>query len=141
MRDFQEATSNSGTHDPDREAQLSELVLAISKLGYDVVEVAGFVDLIDQQSQAQGPVLERARAAANKVSVSNDKVRDAITTITGATSQSLDSVERSIEMVQKSGDRTRHVAEWVQALDSRMNQVAETLQKHNLEKLHLTYRN
>lgn len=129
MRDFQDTTSGIRTREQGRETELSELVLAISKLGYDVVEVAGFVDLIDQQSQAQRPILERARAGANKVAVSNDKVRDAITTITGATSRSLESVERSVEMVQKSGDRTRHVAEWVQALDSRMNQVAETLQE------------
>lgn len=129
MRDFPETDASTPGNDAIDISRVSLLAKAASTLGYDIVEIAGFVDLIDAKSAAQKPILDEARKGADNIAAANSTVKTAIEAITASCERSLEKVEESVDIVQKSGARTQSVATWVQALDARMCQVSDTLQE------------
>ena len=110
-------------------AKLDRLAKMAMGLGREVVEVAGFLDLIDSHAAEQGPVLQRAREGAQQIIEANRAVTQAVETIRASTERSLAAVETSVRAVHQSGERSQSVAEWVQSLDKRMVEVSETLKE------------
>ena len=115
-------------HNSSIESQrLSDLSKAAAALGFDIVEIAGFLDDMDSYSGTQVETLGNARDGAQKVLVANDAVIGAVKTLSTSADKVLAEVEASVEMFQRSGERTQSVASWVQALDNKMNDVTDTL--------------
>lgn len=127
MRDLDDAEMTTAAAPPMTAELTTRLAHNASSLGYEIVEIAGFIDLMDDQSQAQKPILEEARRGARQIAEANATVKSALEAITASTERSLAAVEKSINTVHASGARTQSVAEWVQALDARMTEVSETL--------------
>ncbi|MGB0660147.1 MAG: methyl-accepting chemotaxis protein [Mangrovicoccus sp.] len=106
---------------------LNRLSKSASSLGFDVVEIAGFLDLIDKQSHGQLKLLGEAREGAHRISEANQAVIDAVDTVSKSTDRTLGAVDTSIDFVRKSNERSKSVAVWVQSLDEKMGSVVETL--------------
>ncbi|MEM8554327.1 MAG: methyl-accepting chemotaxis protein [Pseudomonadota bacterium] len=129
MRDLQDVQPDHAEPQTIPQDRLNDMAQAASSLGYNIVEIAGFIDLIDQKSAGQKPILVEARDSANNISKANSTVQDAIHSITKATERGLQEVESSVEFVQRSSARTQSVATWVQSLNERMGQVSDTLKE------------
>lgn len=106
---------------------LDTLARSASTLGRDIVEVAGFLDRVDSQSSQQKSLIEQAEIGSQKVTAANDGVINAVSSVAGMASEALEAVRDSVSRVSMAGQRTTHVAEWVQALDERMGRIEAAL--------------
>ncbi len=125
MRDMAEDDPASG---PGRE-MLDQLARSATALGYEIVEVSGFIDHIDAKASGQSPILEQARNGAQHILEANRAVTEALASIRASTERSLSAVETSVDVVHASGARNQSVAEWVKSLDARMTEVSDTLKE------------
>lgn len=107
--------------------RLSTLATIATALGFEIVDVAGFLDDIDRVSADQLQVLGAVQGQADRVRVANGAVQDAVVSVVDKTSQTLDAVEGSVEYVRRAGKRSQSVATWVASLTERMESVAATL--------------
>ncbi|MBU0644246.1 MAG: chemotaxis protein [Alphaproteobacteria bacterium] len=117
--DFENATS--------ADHRMSLLAKYAGRLGFEVVDIAGFLDSVDEQSKSQIAVLADVQSSATDVMTANGAVRDALTTVTSITDQTLNRVEGSVGFVRESGQKSQHVASWVKDLSERMERVASSL--------------
>ncbi|WP_424932647.1 methyl-accepting chemotaxis protein [Amaricoccus macauensis] len=106
---------------------LSHLASEASSLGYEVVDIAGFIDDVEVIAAEQLLVLETVRQAAGRVIEGNGAVQTAVRSVSKNTSETLGAVEHSVEYVRRAGQRSQEVATWVAALTERMEAVANTL--------------
>lgn len=98
------------------------------QLGFEVVDIAGFLDAVDEQSQHQLQVLGQVQSSATEVLSANGAVRAALESVTGITHQTLERVEGSVAFVRESGQKSQSVASWVKELADRMEYVAGALE-------------
>ncbi len=128
-------TAESGASDwPDdtersdaRNLQLNHLTQISSQLGYEIVDIAGFLDQIDQKSQSQLSALQELTREADQVISSNGQVLDTIETVSTTTEQTLQSVQTSVKFVRDNSGRSQEVAEWVNDLEERTDQIGDTV--------------
>ncbi|MDJ1006856.1 MAG: methyl-accepting chemotaxis protein [Paracoccaceae bacterium] len=106
---------------------LSKIASLSAALGFDIVEIAGFIEGLDAKATVQLQRIREAERAAGEISAANDRVRDHIGAAAAASAQGLDAVVGSVENLQVAGERARAVAEWVQGLKARMDAIEETL--------------
>lgn len=96
-------------------------------LGFDLVEVAGFIETLEAKARAQLERLGKAEAAAAEIVSSNEGVRRHTGEAAAASARGLEIVETSVEGLRKAGAQSRRVAEWVQHLKSRVDDIEATL--------------
>lgn len=113
-----------GTNDSSSLDQLTHLS---SQLGYEIVDIAGFLDEIDQKSQNQLVALQHLTKDADRVVSANSEVLETIESVSAATEETLTSVQESVRFVRDSSGRSKEVAEWVNDLGDRTNQIGETV--------------
>lgn len=106
---------------------LDTLAAEASGLGFEIVDVAGFLDSVAAASAGQLERLADARRAAEDVTVANDGVRESARRIDATTGAALAEVEGSIGRMREASARTAGVAEWVSAVAGRLREVDETL--------------
>jgi methyl-accepting chemotaxis protein len=107
--------------------RLSHLAKLAGQLGYEIVDIAGVLDIADQESRNQLVILDAVQTSASNVLSANAAVREALDTVTSVTSSTLEQVEGSVQFVRESGQRSNAVAGWVQALTDRMDNVANSV--------------
>lgn len=108
-------------------ADMGALARLTEGLGFDIVEIAGFLDQIEAQADARLTLLRQVRDDANAILRGNNGVRDAVAEAQESTSAAQAAIDGSMAMVRASGQQGRTVASWVRALDERMGQVAGAL--------------
>lgn len=106
---------------------LDALAVEASGLGFDIVDIAGFLDSVASVSAEQLDRLARARRAAEEVAAANAEVRGCVGRIETTTGAALAETEVSIGLMRDAGVRTRAVAEWVRDVAARLREVDETL--------------
>ncbi|WP_300057901.1 methyl-accepting chemotaxis protein [uncultured Roseobacter sp.] len=111
----------SDTHHTDR------LTEAAAALGYEIVDIAGFLDLVEEHAKAQRDGLTVLRTRANDMDQANSDVRDAVRTMAQNTDETAENVKSSAALVRTTGEKTRTVAGWVQELSQRTETVGDTL--------------
>ncbi|WP_299675053.1 methyl-accepting chemotaxis protein [uncultured Roseobacter sp.] len=111
----------SDTHHTDR------LTEAAAALGYEIVDIAGFLDLVEEHAKAQRDGLTVLRTRANDMEQANSDVRDAVRTMAQNTDETAENVKSSAALVRTTGEKTRTVAGWVQDLSQRTETVGDTL--------------
>jgi methyl-accepting chemotaxis protein len=111
----------TGTAKPDR------LTKAAAALGYEIVDIAGFLDLVEADAVAQREGLDVLCARAQDMHQANADVRDAVVTMAEHTGETVLAVRNSAELVRYSGEKSRSVAGWVQDLALRTQGMSDTL--------------
>ena len=106
---------------------LTVLSRHLTEIGVDVVDLAGFLDQIDAQSQSQLGVLGMAQGQARGVVEANVAVRSALSEVTEASNEALEIVDSSVAQMRAASTHTQEVAQWVKALRQRMSDVEERL--------------
>ena len=104
------------------------LTKAAAALGYEIVDIAGFLDLVERHAQAQSAGLNTLRARADEMARTNEDVRGAVETIATQTKASVEDVEASVHLVRRSGEQSREIAGWVQNVAIRTQEVQGTVQ-------------
>ncbi|WP_460273832.1 methyl-accepting chemotaxis protein [Celeribacter sp. ULVN23_4] len=120
------------------DTRLTQLAEYAGRLGFEVVDIAGFLETVDQQSQNQIKTLGEAQSAASAVMTANGSVRSALETVTGIMDQTLEKVEGSVAFVRESGQKSQTVASWVQDLAERMERVATSLEAVEANNAHIS---
>lgn len=115
-------------HTPlDTSADMNRLARTAAMLGYEIVDIAGFLDLVEAQAKDQREALRSLGRGADVVGAANTEIISLVDTLTVVSDQSLQEVQASVGMVQQVSDKTRNVAGWVQAVAERSVDVGDTL--------------
>lgn len=109
-------------------AGMDTLAETASKLGFEIVDIAGFLDRIEQESQGQLAALGDLKHGAARVIEGNASVVQTAGNVSAATEGTLDTVRSSVAFVRESGRQSQEVAEWVQELNSRTETVQQTVE-------------
>ncbi|PRY26661.1 methyl-accepting chemotaxis protein [Aliiruegeria haliotis] len=115
---------------------LARLVRQASDIGFDVVDIAGLLDEIEETARGQLSTLEDAHGAANQIIAANSSVQQVISDVSAVSETAQAEVQGSVADLRKAGERTRNIAEWVRQIEDRMAAVEDTLanvQKNNSE--------
>lgn len=107
--------------------RVSALSKSASALGFEIVDIAGFLDNINEKTHNQIRTLERVRKGADHVNQANSAVLNAVKKVSEASGEMNDAVKTSITDIRATSEQTKDVAEWVQTIDARMTAVEETL--------------
>lgn len=107
--------------------RVSALSKSASALGYEIVDIAGFLDVINEKTNSQIKTLELVRKGANNVNKANSAVLNAVKKVSEASGDMSDAVKTSITDIRATSEHTKDVAEWVQTIDERMTAVETTL--------------
>lgn len=103
------------------------LTEAAAALGYEIVDIAGFLDLVEEHAHAQRKGLDVLDARAIDMVRANTDMREAVQTMAENTGETSQDVKSSAQLVRSTGDKTRNVAEWVQSLAERTASISDTL--------------
>lgn len=115
-------------HQLDDSQGLDNLAVQAIQLGHDVVSVSGFLDTLDQSTSAQLGMINRARLAADDLSSANSDIRHAAEDLVSSVSATIKAVDLSAARIMESSSTGAEVAQWVQTVDGRMEEISETLQ-------------
>ncbi len=107
--------------------RLTILAETASRLGFEIVDVAGFLDHIEHSSFDQLALLDTVKNRTEQVMGANVSVREAVQAVVDSTDQAMGVVDGTVKNVRQAGDRTQKVASWVSELNARMECVAKTL--------------
>ncbi len=106
---------------------LDRLAKDANSLGFDIVDLAGFIHLVEQQAQEQRTALDVLKRSAEKVGQTNSQVLDATQELSASAQQTFEDVKTSATLMREMGETSRSVAEWVKDLNARTASVSETL--------------
>jgi len=115
---------------PDRSpdpSALSRIAALGARIGFDVVEVGGFLDTLDAEARDQLVRLSEVRTAADGMVGTTEEMRGQIAGIAAASEAALGLVVRSVDDMRAAGERARAVAQWVRALSERMVAIETTV--------------
>jgi methyl-accepting chemotaxis protein len=104
-----------------------KLTAAAAALGYEIVDIAGFLDLVDEHARAQTSGLNLLEARTADITAANTDVLDAARSMAEQTHATVQDVTSSAARLRSSGEKTRHVAGWVQDVSHRSATLSDTL--------------
>ncbi|WP_299042213.1 methyl-accepting chemotaxis protein [uncultured Tateyamaria sp.] len=108
-------------------SQLHALARAASTLGYEIVDLAGFLDLVETQARDQRKALRVVSDGATEIETANTAVDAASKDLVDSVDRTFADVGQSVDLVRDLGARSRDVAAWVQDLSERSGDVGQTL--------------
>lgn len=108
--------------------EMSRLSAAASALGYEIVDIAGFLDGLEVKAREQRQILAALSKSAHAVVSANRDTREAISDLTENSEKTYQDVQKSAEIMRGTGVHTRDVAQWVQDIEARTVTVSDTLQ-------------
>lgn len=113
-------------HTPlDASADMNKLAKAAAALGYEIVDVAGFLDLVEAHAKGQREALGSLGRGTQDMALANEEVVTLVETLTETSDQALQEVQTSVGLVRQVSDKTRGVAGWVKAVAERSADVGE----------------
>ena len=121
---------------PQHTTNINVLAQEAASLGHDIVDIAGFLDKIDKDSQRQRGLMTLAQTSTRRVMDANAAVTQSAQAVIESADEAMKAVGSSVNRVRNAGLRTKDVAAWVQALDSRMGAIEASLtsvQKSNAQ--------
>ncbi|MEP4195884.1 MAG: methyl-accepting chemotaxis protein [Aliishimia sp.] len=116
------------THDPTLHPNaIGNLAVAADQIGFEIVDISGFFDLVEMQAKGQMDALKQLNSSASTVEAATAKVRKASTELSSAASQTRGSVKQTVDRVRSSSENAQHMASWVSELSDRTVTVSDTL--------------
>ncbi|MGH1369085.1 MAG: methyl-accepting chemotaxis protein [Maritimibacter sp.] len=106
---------------------MSALSNQATALGFEIVEISGFLDHVDRQSAEQIDALGGLSQSAKEVVTANARMGGALDELSLMANGTAQTVERSVDIVQTGSRKAQEIAGWVQDLAAQMAAMAETL--------------
>ncbi|MEM6887806.1 MAG: methyl-accepting chemotaxis protein [Pseudomonadota bacterium] len=103
------------------------LTEAAAALGYEIVDIAGFLDLIEEHATAQRHGLDLLKSRADVMTQTNLDVKRAVDSMSACTAQTVQDVVSTTGALRGAAHSTREVASWVTELAGRAVGVSDTL--------------
>ena len=106
---------------------LDQLAQAAAGLGYEIVDIAGFLDLVEGHAATQKQALGALGQSADEVSAANDDAGVLAQALGRTSDKARADVQNSVTLVRHVSDKTRSMAAWVAAVHARAESVGQTL--------------
>ncbi|MCA0919725.1 methyl-accepting chemotaxis protein [Pseudooceanicola nanhaiensis] len=106
---------------------LNRLARAATKMGRAIVEIAGHLNALEEQSKDQATALAQLRDGAGRVVQSNASAMDTLGKVSGAISQMLETLTATGQQMREATETAEEVITWVLTLDERSRGVQVTL--------------
>ncbi|WP_342077461.1 methyl-accepting chemotaxis protein [Yoonia sp. SS1-5] len=119
--------SHAISPEPETPRDNAALCSLISGLGYEIVDISGFLDAVHQTSDEQLATLNRAQTELAALAESSDCVVKSANRVNEASHKALDAVEKSVETVRVSAEKSQTVSGWVAEFDTRIVGAEQTL--------------
>lgn len=107
--------------------ELNALARAASALGYEIVDIAGFLDLVEAQARDQRIALSGVERGAQSIETASAEVQVAATDLGESMTQTAGDVDTSAALMRSLGEQSVLVATWVQGLHERSGDISDTL--------------
>lgn len=107
--------------------ELDALAKAASRLGYEIVEIAGTLDEVDRDSRVQLTSLEALRDGAARILSSNENVETVAGKVRELAGDAGTTLDTLVSEVRSTAPAMKDLAQWVGALDARVKEVAQML--------------
>jgi methyl-accepting chemotaxis protein len=107
--------------------QMTRMSKSASIMGYEIVDLAGFLDVVEAQAQRQRRELAELSKSARAILGANEESRSALIDLSESSDATAQEIYSSAEAMRDVGEKTRGVAEWVQELGARTETVSSTL--------------
>ncbi|MEL7098999.1 MAG: methyl-accepting chemotaxis protein [Pseudomonadota bacterium] len=114
------------THIPDL-ALLNRLADQASEIGYEIVDLAGFLDLVETRAAAQSEALEKLTSAGDALEAANANTATAASTLQSGAADMQSGTSASAEQVRTLITGTTEIAEWVRAVGAQTRDIGDTL--------------
>ena len=121
------ATPQPTTHVDQALPQTSELKSLISGLGFEIVDIAGFLDAVQATASDQYTTMRECQSGLTSLTEASEAVARSVASASASSQEALLAVEDSMETMRSSSSSSRSVAAWVAAFDERINAVEESL--------------
>ncbi|MEO0936776.1 MAG: methyl-accepting chemotaxis protein [Pseudomonadota bacterium] len=108
-------------------SRLNKLSSRASEIGYEIVDLAGFLDMVEAQGRAQSDALGALEQAATRLGAANSDTAHAAQALQNDFARMRDDVDASAGQVQALGGNTTDVAQWVKELSAQTDEIGATL--------------
>lgn len=106
---------------------LDALTKLASGLGFEIVDIAGFLDAIEIKANEQTTSLGQLHQGAKQVVDANARMVESITVVSADSQTALGSVSASVTAMRDAGALSQEMATWVQELDRRSATAAQSI--------------
>lgn len=121
MRDIEEYYSEMPL------AELTALARISSQLGFEVVDVAGFLDQTEAHSKEQRNAVSQLTQNSGQITQANSRMAESIRTLSQTAEETLVTVSTSASSMRENSVESQKIAKWVQTLAVRTKHIEETL--------------
>ena len=122
--DFDTPTQEGAEPEAPQTSRLAELA---GGMGYEIVDVTGFLSRIDDQARNQLMVLCDLKETAEDMGKFNTKIHGSASSVSESTDHTLELTKHSAERVQSATKLTRDVASWVQSVEQRIAELSSSV--------------
>jgi len=109
------------------DGRLKDLAEIAAGLGFEIVDIAGSIDIIDEQTSSQLSALTILKAGVRQVTDANENVQQTARVIEKSTRSTMEIVESSVNDLREASVRTKTVATWVNSLQNHMGSLEGTV--------------
>ncbi|MEO0402175.1 MAG: methyl-accepting chemotaxis protein [Pseudomonadota bacterium] len=106
---------------------LNAVARAASDLGYEIVDIAGYLDVVEAQALDQRASLSMLERGVGDIETANAAAQGAAADLGQSVERTSQEVDQSVTAIRAFGAQSRSVATWVQDLSERSGSVGDTL--------------
>lgn len=121
-------TMTAQPHFPEMK-ELNGLARTASSLGYEIVDIAGFLDMVETHARQQRAALNDVQHGTREIENASSAVDTAASDLGDSMARTAQDVESSANLMRDLGENSSVVAEWVGTLSRRSSDVSETLRE------------
>ncbi|MCZ4257648.1 methyl-accepting chemotaxis protein [Sulfitobacter sp. G21635-S1] len=111
----------------DADTQMDALAVAAAALGYEIVDISGFLDLVAEHGASQKNALRALDENTNEMAAANNDATRLVEGLSETSNRALETVKSSATLMRDVGTKTRSVAGWVEEVHARSGGVSSTL--------------
>ena len=106
---------------------LNDIANLSSQLGFEIADISGFLDDLEAKAERQKSNLNALKTGATQVVETNGRMMKSVAEVSDAVAQMIGSVEHSAKSVRSGSQNTTEMAEWVNDLSGRTEEVTEAV--------------
>ena len=111
----------------DADTQMDALAVAAAALGYEIVDISGFLDLVAEHGASQKNALRALDQNADEMAAASSDATRLVEGLSETSNRALETVKSSVTLMRDVGTKTRSVAGWVEEVHARSGGVSSTL--------------